>query len=322
MVKDIAQGHNDSTPENFTEYNGKLYFSAFSLDGGTELWVTDGTTAGTKAVKDINPNGNSYPNYLTVYNDKLYFYADSNGTYSNKELWVTDGSEDGTVVFSTIEDLGVHDPADLIVYNGHLYFSGSHDLYGRELWKSDGTLQGTYVLKDINTTANYANSHPEHFYIYNGQLYFTAEDGSNGRELWVTDGTSAGTVKVEPDVSTGSNPLQHNPYFMEQNGSLYFTAGYDSNGYELWKLTTEVMNTNEVLEKLNSVIYPNPVINQLTIELDKVKSSRIQFFNLQGKLLMEEWVENKKSINLSTFPAGVYLLKIEATGETKKIIKR
>ena len=38
----------------------KLYFAATNADG-RELWVTDGTGAGTKMVKDIYPGGDSWP---------------------------------------------------------------------------------------------------------------------------------------------------------------------------------------------------------------------------------------------------------------------
>ena len=40
---------------NFFEWNGKLYFDA-NAGNGSELWETDGTTAGTKMVHEINPS--------------------------------------------------------------------------------------------------------------------------------------------------------------------------------------------------------------------------------------------------------------------------
>jgi ELWxxDGT repeat protein len=36
-------------------FNGALYFQAGDGTHGRELWRTDGTTAGTALVKDINP---------------------------------------------------------------------------------------------------------------------------------------------------------------------------------------------------------------------------------------------------------------------------
>ena len=54
FVKDINPGAGDSSPNNLTEYNNNLCFSADDGTNGKELWVTDGTTSGTLMLKDIN----------------------------------------------------------------------------------------------------------------------------------------------------------------------------------------------------------------------------------------------------------------------------
>src|SRR5690554_6852402 len=71
LVKDINP-NGDGNPAGFTEYNGKLYFNANDGTNGRELWVTDGTVAGTLMLKDINPNGSGSPEDFTEYNGKLY----------------------------------------------------------------------------------------------------------------------------------------------------------------------------------------------------------------------------------------------------------
>ncbi len=56
-----------------------LYFPAFTGTDQTELWRSDGTTAGTFMVKDINPGGGitggSWPKHLTVIGTTLFFTA-------------------------------------------------------------------------------------------------------------------------------------------------------------------------------------------------------------------------------------------------------
>src|SRR5262245_34468677 len=43
-----------------------IFFDLATADSGNELWVSDGTVAGTKMVKDINPGPkSSYPFYIT-----------------------------------------------------------------------------------------------------------------------------------------------------------------------------------------------------------------------------------------------------------------
>jgi ELWxxDGT repeat protein len=63
MLKDINTGSGDSDPQNFVARgNGQVLFSANDGTHGYELWVTDGTAAGTYQVKDIAPNAaNSHP---------------------------------------------------------------------------------------------------------------------------------------------------------------------------------------------------------------------------------------------------------------------
>ena len=58
-LRDICPGSgqeigNIRIAANLTNVNGTLFFSAFSFDTkGTELWKTDGTSVGTKMVKNI-----------------------------------------------------------------------------------------------------------------------------------------------------------------------------------------------------------------------------------------------------------------------------
>lgn len=117
----------------------------------------------------------------------------------------------------------------------YLYFPGYDETYGTELWKSDGTLEGTVMVKDIYTGAN--GSSPMNFTNVNGTLYFSADDGTNGYELWKSDGTADGTVMVKDiDPRVGDGPYSSYPSsLINFNGTLYFNAGNGTYGGELWK---------------------------------------------------------------------------------------
>jgi ELWxxDGT repeat protein len=87
--------------------NNKFYFGGINAANGNELWVTDGTDAGTKMVKDINAGPGSAnvegPNErgnFAVVNNTLYFVA-NDGT-NGKQLWKSDGTEGGTLLVKVI----------------------------------------------------------------------------------------------------------------------------------------------------------------------------------------------------------------------------
>jgi ELWxxDGT repeat protein len=76
-------------------------------------------------------------------------------------------------------------PSQLLEVSGNLYFVANDGVSGVELWKSDGTVTGTVMVKDINPgTANSAPPNYSWLTDINGELYFTADDGMNGIELW------------------------------------------------------------------------------------------------------------------------------------------
>jgi ELWxxDGT repeat protein len=242
MVADINPGNQGSDPHGLTVSNGSLYFAATDGNGagshGTELFKTDGTAANTVLVADINPGQlDSNPSHLTDVNGVLFFSASDGNSSSNhgNELWRTDGTAAGTYMVADIYS-GNHDsnPDQLINANGILFFSASDGnnaaSHGTELWRSDGTAVGTYMVADINPGNH--DSHPTGLVNVNGTVYFAADDGTYGNELWSSDGTLTGTQMVK-DI----NPGQHdsNPAgLLNIAGVVYFAADDGSHGNELW----------------------------------------------------------------------------------------
>ena len=109
-------------------------------------------------------------------------------------------------------------------------FAASDALHGVELWRSDGTDTGTYLVADI--WPGMSGSIPTSFVAVYGKVFFSANDGAHGSELWASDGTAWGTNMVS-DIApglTGSNPA----YLTAMNGLLYFAANDGVSGTELW----------------------------------------------------------------------------------------
>ncbi|WP_051878914.1 ELWxxDGT repeat protein [Chryseobacterium sp. FH1] len=258
MIGDLRTGEFGSNPSNFTVLNNKLYFSAmdgFDYDNGQtglELWVSDGTAAGTHIVKDINPIESSGPSSLTTFGNKIYFSADdgTNGT----EIWATDGTEAGTYMVKDISNAvstASSLPAHFIAFNGKLIFSAYTPETGREMWTTDGTADGTHILKDVKPgTAGAVIPQFRHF-IYKDKLLLTLDDNTHGAEIWTTDGTTDGTqlyLDVFPGSDGSMNPNQAAMTFAEVNGTLYFRGldNYDEY-YQLWKSDGTAAGTKKLM---------------------------------------------------------------------------
>ena len=153
------------------------------------------------------------------------------------ELWKSDGTSDGTVMVKDINTTVVDgfpqgsNPSYLTNVGGTLYFRADNGANGAELWRSDGTSTGTYIVKDIRPGSS--RSDPSRLTNVGGTLYFRANDGANGYELWRSDGTSTGTFMVK-DIRPGLDGSNIS-YLMNVGGTLYFRANDGGHGYELWK---------------------------------------------------------------------------------------
>jgi len=120
-------------PDNLTAAGGRLFFTASDAHG-SELWVTDGSAAGTRMVRDIQPGGpSSRPGGLTAAGDRVFFAADDG--VSGQELWVSDGTEEGTRLVWDLKPGGFSSsPSNLTVIGGYLYFGGDDGKTGLEPW--------------------------------------------------------------------------------------------------------------------------------------------------------------------------------------------
>ena len=210
---------------NLTNVNGRLFFTAGTIERGVELWKSEGTSGSTVLVKDIRAGTEgSSPSLLTNVGGILFFVA--NDGLKGVELWKSDGSMAGTVRVKDIAN-GSSYPSNLTESNGVLFFSVHDGQTGYEIWKSDGTSEGTAIIKDIRPGYK-VGSNPQQFVKVNDIVYFTALTPAGNRRLFKTDGTNAGTALV-------SDVPNHVKFMTEVNGALFFAGTDAAHGEELWK---------------------------------------------------------------------------------------
>ena len=76
-------------------------------------------------------------------------------------------------------------PARFAAVGNTLYFSANDGINGGEMWKSDGTNDGTVMVNDIRSGSD--GSDIRELTPFGNKLFFTANDGTNGRELFMLD---------------------------------------------------------------------------------------------------------------------------------------
>ncbi len=224
LLTDLHPGEQGSVPVAPTVFDGKVYFGAddkFTSTGGPfgvfdrELFVTDGTAAGTVRLKDINPGPEpSRPEMLQVLNNKLIFRADD-GTHGT-ELWTSDGTEAGTQLLVDINPTGGSGSQFHTVVGDRMFFTADDGTHGSEIWLTDGTAAGTGMIRDINAAGD---STVLYVTAAGDRVFFSADDGTHGSELWVSDGTSEGT-RIVKDINPGSDGAS--PMSLVSAGELVF----------------------------------------------------------------------------------------------------
>ena len=146
----------------------------------------------------------------------------------------------GTLLVRDINPLPGSSPANLVDVNNTLFFAADDGVNGKELWKSNGTLGGTTLVKDIRTRNGSASPHA--MGNINGKLFFFANDGASGDELWRSDGTSPGTSLVK-DINPGITGSYAIDQMVNMNGWAYFAANDGVHGVELWRSDGTAANT-------------------------------------------------------------------------------
>ncbi|WP_265593963.1 ELWxxDGT repeat protein [Haloferula sp. BvORR071] len=168
----------------------------------------------------------------------LHFVALLNSTTYRWWLWSSDGTPAGTKPLKQLP-YAAKAPTAFAVRGQKLYFVADDERLGAEPWVSDGSPEGTHLLKDINR-GEYG-SQVSGFHQLGNEVYFSANDGKQ-RRLWRTDGSLKGTKPLAGQakgLNVSSISITH------QDDSLYFPAV--KNGYfGLWQHNVATRKSSEL----------------------------------------------------------------------------
>jgi ELWxxDGT repeat protein len=192
--------------------NRLLVFAAEDGLNGRELWASDGTKAGTRLVRDINPARSPFPP-------------------------ASDCDDRPDTGLSS-------DPQDLVTFRQGALFTADDGVHGREIWWTNGTAAGTRLVRDLRPGA--ASAAPHVLTALGDAVYFFAALPAAGEGLWRTDGTAPGTVLVH-DLTIGGKPSW--PRSLTAVGpQLFFVVYNESTGAELWTSRGTAATTHPVID--------------------------------------------------------------------------
>lgn len=222
--------------------DGEVYIALLTSSPRTrQVWRSDGTPAGTGPATERPLD----PVHVTAWNGITYFFdlsADPNDG-GLRTLWRSDGG-----ALTELSRTGNVNPPAPAGVGDWLLFEAWTQAHGSEVWRSDGTRQGTRRLLDLRPGA--ADSFPREFTRLGERVCFIAWDGRGDEvstRLWCSDGTAAGTdpVSDQPFASARS---------MRAILGLLWIEDHARNEPMLWRSDGTAEGTFPLVEPRSSLI--------------------------------------------------------------------
>lgn len=209
----------------------RVYFASRAEDLESALWVTDGTPEGTVPLR--GPDGRPIAGGPMLQRGQLNGKVLSLNDCDRYLFWIGDGETDQMRPVPRPEgmDFRVVQREQVAATCNHLYFQADCPVHGVELWRTDGTAEGTGLVKDIEPGRR--SSWPYALTPLDDRLVFVAITEAHGKELWITDGTPEGT-RMLADLypgPVGSEPYQLTAY----RDMVLFACTHPEYGEQLWR---------------------------------------------------------------------------------------
>ncbi|QLC65525.1 T9SS type A sorting domain-containing protein [Flavobacterium sp. LPB0248] len=212
-----------SNPNSFLKFNGNLFFEASTENTSFEIWKSDGTPENTAILHAMNVSKGYNPKRIlntgsAILNGKLFFIARDN--LSNGEIWRTDGINETVKITDFLNGRA----EKLTTVGNSIFFLMKTSNYVLQIWKTDGTKEGTVLVKDNLPIWNKPTFEGE----LNNTFIFTFQVvNSNDSRVWRSDGTSEGTYPISDQMDGNGSGLGGTAAFTQYSKSankLYFVS--------------------------------------------------------------------------------------------------
>lgn len=288
----VADIDGDDLPE-YVIGSGAGYVHAINLEDGSDLWFLDLEASNMSAITIVDADFDGELEVVFNNNDYVTF---------DERIWILDGATGDEewsypIVFPAFRGIAVSDIND----NGQLDFLSGHymgdilavEAYNGLLWE--------YELLDFFSDVPWLDA--------NCQPLIADFDNDGMTEIFVT----AGYGTYEPDEFNDGAA-----YLIESGMSScpeWLTFRHDNHrtGYlpsEEIEAACGLVSIDDE-ESHGSSIYPNPVSDLLTVDLQGfIEQATMRLFNPSGALVMEKRITGLSQIDMQDLAAGVYQLQL------------
>ncbi len=221
------------------EQSVQIIDSSFFFWMGTALYVSDGTEAGTEQVTDPG-----LPCQYSINYKNEYYFVQQSFNPLNYALWKSDGTEPGTVLVMNLGGYSTSSFNAYFLFADKFFVALDHGGTGAELALSDGTAEGTEVIRDI--FPGIPTSQPRSLWPLGNKIIFIADDGIHGAEFWITDGTGEGTnLLFDTNIGTANSATR---FTLKPStlGDNFFFAATQTSGLDLWMTDGAEPNTKKI----------------------------------------------------------------------------
>jgi ELWxxDGT repeat protein len=230
LVKDINPGlgyERSLFAGDVASIGGKILFRGYEDSSGGELWSVDGSGTGARLLADLCPGRcSSDPTPLGTLHSLLFGLTHPDFGSTATYLWRSDGTRQGTFLLPDPllrvylrADVYGEDPPPVAFGQEVVYFAGCDFDHGCQLWRTDGSPEGTRIVRSIQSASS--SFSPSDLTIAGSRVFFALNS-----QLWVSDGTADGTVLVKT--------LSSAPRRLAALGTKLFFLAQGAAGEELW----------------------------------------------------------------------------------------